>query len=202
MKTTRICGFEYTLYRDYDRGSYWRLDVPGKIVYMQKRVSRDLIKPCRVALCASKLMHVGLLVPTLVCSGISAGSTFQKGQEAPPRQDRNCFVEFVHTYMDPIFKNVAEDPSQPRDTYADWLYRHVRCDLSHGFHLKWGRIEGRALGAHICVDSVSKEPQIDQHWLLDNFTAGWTDYLIAVKTGMGKDIAVKFETRFDQLFPD
>jgi len=202
VKKTRIGAHAYTLYGDYDRGHYHLLNLDGKTVYMRERVARDLIKPCRVALRFAGCLHVGLLVPTLICSGISAAGTFQNGQEAPPRQDRTYFVGFVHSYMDVIFRKPAGDPGQPNDTYADWLYRHVRCALSHGFKLGWGRIEGRQLGAHILPHPVSGEPQIDQHWLLDDFANGWTAYLTAVSAGTGKDIANKFEARFDQLFHD
>ena len=107
---------------DYDRGYYHLLDLEGKIAYMRARVARDLIKPCRIALCFSEHIHVGLLVPTLICSGISAASTFQNGREAPWGQDQSYFVGFVHSYMDSIFKQNAADPKKPKDdTYADWL---------------------------------------------------------------------------------
>jgi hypothetical protein len=131
-----------------------------------------------------------------------AASTFENGRRAPQGQDRNYFVGFVQHYMDAIFTQQAGDPNQPNDTYADWLYRHVRCDLSHGFVLEWGRIEGRQLSARILPHPKSKEPQIDQHWLLENFASGWNTYLTGVSAGTGRDIAVNFEARFDQLFHD
>ena len=170
---------------------------------MRARVARDLIKPCRIALCFSERIHVGLLVPTLICSGISAASTFQNGREAPWGQDQSYFVGFVHSYMDSIFKKNAADPKKPKDdTYADWLYRHVRCALSHGFKLGWGRIEGKKLGAYILAHSPSGEPQIDQHRLLADFANGWMAYLAAARAGAGTTIAVNFGNRFDQLFHD
>lgn len=203
MKRIRIGAHDYTLYGDYDRGYYHLLTLAEKIVYMRARVERDLIKPCRIALRFAECIHVGLLVPTLICSGISAAGTFQNGQKAPPGQDRNYFVGFVHGYMSAIFQDRAGDPSCPTDTYADWLYRHVRCALSHGFKLGWGRIEGRQLGGHIVPHPVAGEPQIDQHWLLDDFASGWRAYLSAVSAGgAGTDIAHKFEARFDELFHD
>jgi hypothetical protein len=202
VKRIRIGPHDYTLYGDYERGHYHLLNLTGKIVYMKARVARDLIKPCCIALRFADCIHVGLLVPTLVCSGVSAASTFQNGREAPTGHDRNYFVGFVHDYMDAIFQHNARDPSRPTDTYGDWLYRHVRCALSHGSKLGWGRIQGRKLSAHILPHPVSGEPQIDQHWLLDDFANGWIAYLTAVNAGAGTDIAVKFETRFDKLFQD
>jgi len=206
VKRIRIGSHDYTLYGDYDRGYYHLLkSCEEKIIYMRARVERDLIKPCRIALRFADCMHVhvGLLVPTLVCSGISAASTFQNGQEAPKGRDRAYFVGFVHRYMGAIFQDMANDPNHPKnDTYADWLYRHVRCGLSHGFRLSWGRIEGRNLGAQILPHPASGEPQIDQHWLLEDFANGWMAYLTATSAGAGTDIADKFEARFDQLFHD
>ena len=64
MVTYRICGFDYTLYVDYDRGLYHHLDLPGKVQYMRLRVDRDLVSGCRSLLRSQPQVAVGLLVPS------------------------------------------------------------------------------------------------------------------------------------------
>lgn len=71
-----ICGCDYTLYVDYDRGKYGHLDLDGKLTYIRERVCRDLISPCRFLLQSRDCIAVGLVVPGLVCAGFSAAATF------------------------------------------------------------------------------------------------------------------------------
>jgi hypothetical protein len=195
MKLTRIGAHDYTLYRDYDRGKFAALDLAGRVRYMEARVNRDLIKPCRLALSLSDKMHVGLLIPTLVCSGISAASTFLNGRRAGRGEDKTFFLQFVASYLDDIFRN-------PTDEFAQWLYSDVRCGLSHSFSLERGSIEGRDIGGYIELHTTTREPQIDQHRFLDDFASGWRTYLDQTRANPGSDLCSKFEARFSELFHD
>jgi hypothetical protein len=143
-----ICGHDYRLYVDYDRGEFHRLDLPGKVAYMRARVERDLIRPCRLAIRVQSRVAVGLLVPGLVCAGISAAGTFLNGARAGPRQDRTVFLRFVRQYMHADFQRPLANPNDKSvSIYADWLYGYIRCGLSHAFALEWGHIENSRLGA-------------------------------------------------------
>jgi hypothetical protein len=195
-----ICGHDYTLYVDYDRGNFGRLDAQGKVTYMWARVDRDLIQPCRLALRFQDCVAVGLLVPGLICAGISAAATFLNGGPAGPRQDQTIFVRFVAQYMHADLQQPLLHPTDPRVTnYADWLYRYVRCGLSHSFALEWGHIEGPLMGAYLGRSPVG-QPQINQNELLEDFVRGWNRYLTEVAGGQTPPLTQNFETRFAQIF--
>src|SRR6266550_1705621 len=106
-----ICGHDFTLYVDYDRGNFGRLDLSGKVTYMHARVERDLIQPCRLAVKDSDRVAVGLLVPGLICSGISAASTFLQGRRARNREDGIFFKAFVRAYMNPDLQKPLTHPT-------------------------------------------------------------------------------------------
>lgn len=178
------------------------MDLPGKIEYMRARVHRDLIRPCRLALRYQDRVAVGLLVPGLVCAGISAAATFLNGARARRARDQAIFVDFVRDYMHPDLQQPLTHPTdQNVSTYADWLYRYVRCGLAHGFALEWGHIENFRLGAYI-NRSAAGQPQINQDELVEDFARGWSRYLDAVNIAPTGPLARNFEIRFDAVFHD
>src|ERR1700680_1769539 len=192
-----ICGQNYTLYVDYDRGKFQYLDLAGKITYMRERVDRDLIRPCRLALRYQDRVAVGLLVPGLVCAGVSAAATFLNGARALRGHDQAVFVDFVRNYMHSDLQRPLDNPTDPKvSNYADWLYRYVRCGLAHSFVLEWGHIENSHLGAYVTL-SASGQPQINQDELVQDFAKGWERYLDIVAAAPTDPLARKFEHRFD-----
>jgi hypothetical protein len=193
-----ICGQDYTLYVDYDRGKFRSLDLPGKITYMRERVDRDLLRPCRLALQYQDRVAVGLVVPGLVCAGISAAATFLNGGRA----GKASFVDFVRRYMHLDLRRTLVNPTDPRvSDYADWLYLYVRCGLAHAFVLEWGHIDNSRLGAYLGL-SAAGQPQINQDELVEDFARAWNRYLDEVVAAPTDSLARKFASRFDAVFHD
>lgn len=183
MRYMIISGHDYTLYVDYDRGHFGRLaGVADKVSYMSARVERDLLQPCRLALRFQESVAVGLLVPGLVCSGISAAASFLYGRQAGGGEDGTFFKAFVRRFMRHDLQAVLAHPADRRvNDYADWLYHYVRCGLSHSFALIWGHIEGRnSMTAYVDLDPATHQPRINQDRLLDDFAQGWNNYLLEV----------------------
>jgi hypothetical protein len=170
---------------------------------MEQRVERDLIRPCRFMLQSQSCVAVGLLVPALICAGISAASTLLHGNRAGRNQDHRFFVEFVRRYMHADLRQPLHYPTDPRVTdYADWLYRNVRCGLSHAFALEWGHIEGPSVLATYTGQSAAGQPQVNQNELVEDFARGWGQYLGAVSADPASVKGGNFEKRFDQVFHD
>jgi len=196
-----ICGNDYTLYVDYDRGKYIFLDLQGKVTYMRARVERDLVGPCRIALRYQHRVAVGLLVPGLVCAGVSAAGTFLNGARLRGR-DQALFVNFVRVYMHPDLQRPLTNPADLQTAnYADWLYRSVRCGLAHAFALEWGHIENSRLGSYVNI-SADGQPQINQNALVEDFAAAWNRYLGDVVGDPASLLAQRFAMRFDAIFHD
>jgi hypothetical protein len=194
-----ICGQDYKLYVDYDRGKYHYLDLPCKVTCMRARVDRDLVRPCRLGLRYQDRVAVGRLVPGLICAGISAAGTFLDGTRG---NDRVLFVNFVRGYMHHDLQTPLVCPADPRVTdYADWLYKYVRCGLAHGFALEWGHIENSLVIAYVGI-STSGQPQINQDELVEDFAREWNRYLDAVRAAPADPLALKFGRRFDEIFHD
>jgi hypothetical protein len=197
-----ICGQEFTLYLDYDRGKFNHLDLPGKVFYMRERVDRDLIRPCQLAIRCQGRVSVALLVPGLICGGISAAATFLNGARTKPGQDQVVFVDFVRRYMHPDLQVPLVSPTDQRvKDYADWLYLYVRCGLAHGFALEWGHIENSRVLPYLGL-SATGQPQINQDELVMDFARGWNRYLDATTIDPVGPLARKFTTRFDAVFND
>jgi hypothetical protein len=197
-----ICGHEYSLYVDYDRGKFGYLDLLGKVKYIRERVDRDLIRPCQLALRHQHRVAVGLLVPGLVCAGISAAATFLNGERTRAGQHQAVFVAFIRKYMDRDLQGRLVKPGEQRVTdYADWLYLDVRCGLAHAFALEWGHIEDSRLGTYVRL-ADDGQPQINQDRLLADFARGWQQYLDTVSAAPGIELSDKFVIRFDQVFHD
>jgi hypothetical protein len=202
-----IRGHDYTLYVDYDRGHFGRLvDVADRVTYMSARVERDLVQACRFALKFQDSVAVGLLVPGLVCSGISAAATFLHGREAGRGEDGRFFKTFVREYMRQDLQQVVPHPTDPNVTdytYDDWLYHYVRCGLSHSFALVWGHIEGRnSMAGYVDLSPTTGQPRINQDGFLDDFVQGWNTYLLDVASNANAKLTHDFETRFGQIFHD
>ena len=190
MNKVRIDNHEFTLFRDYDRGDYHRLTFSGKISYLRQRVDLILIRPCQNAMEDAQNNNMGLIVATAICAGISAASTFLHGKRASEKgDDRRFFNDFVKGYMSPVIANESE-----------WLYRKIRCGLSHNFTILEGGIEV-SLGSY--VDKGRAEQEMDPQIFLDDFAQGWSQFLDEVRReGENSHPGKNFVKRFDEIFRD
>ncbi len=195
-------GVDYSLLKDYDKGKYSHLLFDEKVEYLRARVQFILTEPCRaiVAKAALKdgtpLGNLGLILATAICAGISAAGTYLKGQRAPSRQDQQYFTDFVCAYMDPVLQN----PNSTRMTWAQWLYKEVRCGLAHAFVIENGGIEYEVQNY---VADKPFGPEINPSNLLEDFAKGWDKYLGDVSNaGRGVGLGAPFERRFDKVFHD
>ncbi len=121
-----IEGKDFSLYKDYDQKEYPEfpriLSFRGKVTYLEARVELILISPCRLELERARDTNMGLILATATCAGISAASTFLKGQSAPRGKDREYFLHFIRDYMNSILVDAAAAP-QGCSSWAEWLYR-------------------------------------------------------------------------------
>ncbi len=161
---------------------------------MRERVKMVLLDPCRKALDVADEIHVGLIVPTIICGGISAASTFLNGQSAPGGQDGAYFKSFVLRYMNGSLQN---DPGIG-GTWADWMYSKLRCGLAHAFTIESGGVETQ--GPYLVPGSP--DPKMNLRLLLDDFENGWNRMLDDVVTTPADQLAKNFVTRFDRVFQD
>jgi hypothetical protein len=197
-----IGGIDYTLYRDYDRGNFRHLDLDGKVAYMRARVDIALVQPCKVALTVADRVHVGLIVATIVCAGISAGSTFQHGRQATRGQDRAYFATFVRDYMHPCLQGPLADPNDRRVMcWSDWMYYRLRNGLAHGFVIEFGGLD-RVQNAYVGAGGRFGEPIMDLPTLVDDFDAGWNGMLDQILQDPASQLANNFAMRFLQIFAD
>jgi hypothetical protein len=191
-----IDGQEYTLLKDYDKGKYCGLTFPGKVTYLRNRVDFILLHPCKLAM-VDAMNGQGLILTTAICAGISAASTFLKGMRAPSGSDKEFFMAFVKKYMD---KRLQQQISILRITWADWLYKDLRCGLSHDFTIHRGGIEENP---QYIVEHKAYGPEICPSQLLADFARGWSKYLDDVKhDGPTKNLGLLFQKRFDNVFHD
>ena len=193
----QIDGAEFTLLKDYDKGKFHLLSFEGKIIYLDNRVRRVLVDPCREAMRTALKTDLGLILATAVCAGISAAGTFLRGRRAKKRgEDRLFFIDFVSEYM----ALTKQKPEPPGTHWAEWLYSHVRCGLAHNFAIETGGVEYEAKSY---TEIKSYGPEISPLELLEDFARGWMSYLEAVRShGKGVGLGQLFEGRFDQVFVD
>lgn len=192
----KINGQEYTLLRDYDKGKYHYLSFDGEVTYLRERVDFILLNPCRKAMSTAKENDLGLVLATAICAGISAASTFLNGKDSRG-QDKTFFLGFVRRYLNPAL----QDPiSSLSITWAEWLYRDVRCGLAHGFMIHNGGVEYEVSNF---IEEKPCGPEISPKLLLEEFSKGWTKYLGEVLNGgPSKNLGLLFEQRFKQIFND
>jgi hypothetical protein len=192
----KIDGTDYTLFIDYDRGKYGKLMFQGKVTYLEARVQRILLRPCMTSMKTILESDLGLVVPTAICAGISAASTFLNGTEAKRGKDKIFFLGFVKRYMNKIL----QDNISCGGTWADWMYTELRCGLAHSFAIEKGGVEYEIPGY---VEDKRCGPEMKPSKLLDDFSGGWSRYLDDVRTdGPKKGLGQLFETRFDKIFHD
>jgi hypothetical protein len=143
--------------------------------------------------------NLGLILVSGICAAISAAGTFLKGQRAPRGCDEKYFNDFVATYMDPILQR--KQRSRRDQTWIKWLYRDLRCGLSHSFTIENGGIEYQV--PKYIVVRRKHGPEINPRHLLRDFERGFHKYLNDVALdGPNKDLGQLFERRFDQIFND
>ena len=193
----RIDGTEYALFRDYDCGKYRNLTFSGKVQYLEARVERILISPCRAEVKMLGETNRGLILVTVICAGISAASTFFNGRQAYGGEGEKVFVDFVKTYMDPI---LTERRPKGMESWAQWLYKDVSCGLAHGFTIRDGGFE-MELKTYVAVKPYG--PEINPGRLLEDLARGWSKYLADVRQGgPGSSLGRRFEARFNRIFHD
>lgn len=195
-------GVDYSLLKDYDKGKYSHLSFDEKVEYLRARVRFILTDPCRAIVAnavlkdGTPLGNLGLILATAVCAGISAAGTYLKGQRAPRGQDEQYFTDFVRAYMDPLLQK----QNSMSVTWAQWLYKEVRCGLAHAFVIENGGIEYEV---QTYVADKPYGPEINPSNLLEDFVRGWENYLGDVsKVGRGVGLGAFFEKRFDEVFHD
>lgn len=191
-----IDGTRYTLFKDYDKGKFSNLSFSGKVEYLEKRVEKILINPCRKAMDTALKTDLGLVLATAVCAGISAAGTFLQGSQARRGEDKQFFMEFVTQYMD-----LARQKSQPPGTtWPEWLYSHVRCGLAHSFTIESGGVEYEAT-SYVAIKPCG--PEISPLELLEDLSRGLNKYFGDVrKDGESSGKGLLFKKRFDQVFHD
>jgi hypothetical protein len=201
MESIEIDGHVFQLLRDRDQGNFFRLSFAGKITYLEARVDGILISPCRAELrrALQERTATGLILVTAVCAGISAAGTFLKGSRASrPGEDKSFFVDFITAYMAPVLTSQAP-PRFP--SWADWLYKDVRCGLAHNFAILTGGMKLEDIGGLVRV--AGHGPEIHTPTLLEDFASGWARYLADVRaSGENGDLGQKFKRRFDRIFRD
>jgi len=191
-----IDGHEYTLLRDYDKSKYQHLSFNGKVTYLSARVELILLRPCKSAMSAAAVEDggTGLILTTGICAMISAASTFLKGTQTSG-QDKQAFLEFIGKYM-PCLNDTIRSLGI---TWAEWLYRDVRCGLAHGFTIERGGIEN---GLNY-LEETQHGPEISLSRLLEDFAKGWSNYLADVeRDGPNNGLGQLFQRRFDEVFHD
>lgn len=190
-----IDGHDYRLLKDYDTGNYKHLTFDGRVTYLDARVERILITPCREAM-KTPGNDLGLVLATAVCAAISAASTFYKGQRAKKTgEDKEFFTDFVTHYM-----RLAQQRSNPGASWVEWLYKDVRCGLAHNFTIMSGGIEYE-ISSYTALKNYG--PEINPQGLLEDFAGGWSRYLADVRTdGPAKELGKKFDKRFNEVFRD
>jgi hypothetical protein len=194
-----INGTDYTLFKDYDKGKYRHLAFPGKIQYLKARVDLIVLNPCKLANRTALQSNLGLILVTGICAAISAAGTFLKGQRAPRGSDEKYFSDFVTNYMAPILQR--RQRVGVSQTWVKWLYRDLRCGLSHNFTVETGGIEYQV--PKYIVVRRRHGPEINPRHLLRDFEQGFCKYLKDVASdGPGKGLGRLFENRFDQIFHD
>jgi len=192
----KIDGIQYSLFKDYDKGKYKHLTFSGKVTYLDARVDRILIRPCASAMKTALQTDLGLILVTAICAGISAASTYLKGQKAPHGKDEEFFLGFVRAYMDPVL----QEPAVGSLTWAEWLYKHVRCGLAHNFTIETGGVEYEASSY---VELKSYGPEVRPQDLLADFSRGWSRFLDdVIRAGPGQSLGALFVKRFDEVFKD
>ncbi len=191
-----IDGHDYGLFKDYDTGKYKHLTFNGKVTYLDARVEKILIAPCREAM-KTPGNDLGLILATAVCAGVSAASTFYKGQRARRGgEDKEFFTDFVTHYM-----RLPHQKPEPGVSWVDWLYKDVRCGLAHNFTIMSGGIEYEVSPAYTEIKKYG--PEVEPRELLRDFAEGWSRYLSDVRgDGPGKGLGKKFAERFDEVFRD
>lgn len=195
-------GVKYTGLKDYDKGKFTHLVFSEKVEYLRQRVRFILLRPCKaiVEKAAEKDGHplgdLGLVLATATCAGISAAGTYLSGQRAPRGQDEAYFTNFIGTYMNPVLQG----SNSLGLTWAQWIYREVRCGLAHAYVIENGGIEYEV---QTYVEDKSYGPEINPGDLLSDFARGWEKYLGDVEAaGKGAGLGSLFERRFDQVFHD
>jgi len=191
-----IDGFGFTLLADYDKGKYRHLSFDGKITYLDERVQKILIRPCREAMTSAIQTDLGLILTTAICAGISAAGTFLRGKRARRRgEDRKFFVGFVRKYMD-----VVRVTPRPKAGWANWLYTDLRCGLAHSFTIASCGIEFEAAGY---AERKAYGLELNPRELLEDFARAWSKYVDHIRRiGPRHGLGAKFENRFDEVFHD
>jgi hypothetical protein len=199
MQPIEIDGHAFELLRDRDQGDFHRLSFAGKVTCLEKRVEGILIDPCRreFARAIPERTATGLVLVTAVCAGISAASTFLNGRQAPPGQDGHYFKGFITAYMNPTLDSAGPTGFT---SWADWLYKDVRCGLAHNFTILTGGMQLENACSYVRM--ASHGPEIHAPTFLDDFASGWATYLAAVRSSANGDLGRRFQDRFDQIFRD
>jgi hypothetical protein len=136
-----------TYYLDYDSDHGLKLNsIEEKIDYLEGRIKRIFINPIEWFFCIRKtdstIWELNMGICILICEGITGLSTYLCKAE-----DEELFKCFIEEYMYP-------NDSQKKN-HATVLWRHVRCQLSHGFHIHRAKIETDSK-MHFVIDTKGR----------------------------------------------
>lgn len=196
-KRTRIQGYDFELYKEYDRVNLARINYEGKVYWFKARVDLVLIKPLEV-LTEDSIREefkknggdILLCYGTLICNGIEALGSFYKG-----RASYKSFRAFVLNYMDTRWQNRRADGVP----YWKALRDDFRNGLAHGFTVDKGGFE--ASQNYFEMRPIGLE--IDEKMFFNDFKKGYERFINdLIGASPISPSRLNFEKRFKEIFID
>ncbi len=181
-----------TYYSDYDSDSGVKLlSTDAKIDYLEKRINKILISPIQAFFSFRKpdspIWDLNMGICALICEGITGLSTY-----ADKGTDYERIKSFFEKFMYPH--------DSGKSTYTELIWQDVRCQLSHGFHIRKARIETDPT-KHFTLDSKHRLI-IDLESFFDDFKKGCHLYFSTLKQTSSQKLRYFFEERFNDIFSD
>lgn len=191
----RIEGYDFELYKEYDKANLTKISYKGKVRWFEARVNLVLINPLSVLSndkYRQEIQNQGgdilLSFGTLVCNGIEALGGFLKGKAS-----YKSFRDFVITYMDHRWQLQRPDGIP----YWKALRDDFRNGLAHGFTIDKGGFEAS-------VNYFEMKPyglEIDEKLFYKDFKRGYEKYIDDLVNSMPiSSLYRRFEKRFNEVF--
>lgn len=197
MGRKQIEGYDFELYKEYDRANLKKISYKGQVEWFQARVDLVLINPLVVLEDDTyrKIIHknkgdILLCFGTLICNGIEALGSFLHGKAS-----YKGFRKFVLTYMDNRWRTSRPDGVP----YWKALREDFRNGLAHGFTVDKGGFEAS-------TNYFEMKPyglEIDEKLLFQDFKQGYEKYtndLLSASPMM--PLRLNFQKRFKEIYID